>query len=88
MLSCAGLVLTAGRCVNRGFLRFERVVSRRLDRATRALGPVFVATAIVLIGLSAFAYFEVRQESAMNLTRNTLLTAPHAGGLSRALPTR
>ncbi|GAA5950971.1 hypothetical protein JCM8115_005022 [Rhodotorula mucilaginosa] len=58
MLSCAGLVSTAGRCVNRGFLRFERVISRRLDRATQALGPVFVATAIVLIGLSAFAYFE------------------------------
>ncbi|KWU41499.1 zf-DHHC-domain-containing protein [Rhodotorula sp. JG-1b] len=58
MLSCAGLVSTAGRCVNRGFLRFERVISRRLDRATQALGPVFVATAVVLIGLSAFAYFE------------------------------
>ncbi|GAA5863807.1 hypothetical protein JCM3774_001164 [Rhodotorula dairenensis] len=58
MLSCARAVSAAGRCVNQGFLRFERVVSRRLDRATRALGPVFVATAVVLIGASAFAYFE------------------------------
>ena len=87
MLSCAGLVSTAGRCVNRGFLRFERVISRRLDRATQALGPVFIATAIVLIGLSAFAYFEVSLQD-LPIAPDGSLTALRAGGLPRALPTR
>lgn len=59
MLGCGTAVAAAGRCVNHGFLRFERIVSRRLDRATKALGPVFVAIALVLIGTCAFVFFEV-----------------------------
>ncbi|GAA5976179.1 hypothetical protein JCM10908_005409 [Rhodotorula pacifica] len=58
MLACSRVVSAAGRCVNNGFLRFERAVSRRVDRATKALGPLFVGIAVVLIGTSAFAYFE------------------------------
>ncbi|BGP38635.1 hypothetical protein JCM10450v2_002585 [Rhodotorula kratochvilovae] len=55
MLGCLN---GASRRVNRGFRAFERFVSRRVDRATRVLQPVFLGLALLLISLCAFTFFE------------------------------
>ncbi|GAA6013565.1 hypothetical protein JCM8202_000735 [Rhodotorula sphaerocarpa] len=71
MSQLGAVVAAAGHCVNRGFLRFERIVSRRLDRATRALGPVFVAVAVVLIATCAFAFFEANLPFVLRMQAGT-----------------
>ncbi|GAA5925412.1 hypothetical protein JCM3775_001404 [Rhodotorula graminis] len=53
-----GCLSAAGRRVNRGFLCFERYVSKRVDKATRVLQPLFLLLAVVLISLCAFCFFE------------------------------
>ncbi|GAA6004759.1 DHHC family palmitoyltransferase [Rhodotorula paludigena] len=53
-----GCLAGASRRVNRAFRSFERFVGRHVDRTTRVLQPVFVAAAISLISLCAFAFFE------------------------------
>ncbi|KAK4331530.1 Palmitoyltransferase [Rhodotorula toruloides] len=58
MLSCSSVIAGAGRCVNKGFRRFEKTVARRLDAASRRLGPLFVSLAVLLISACAFAFFE------------------------------
>ncbi|TNY22744.1 DHHC palmitoyltransferase-domain-containing protein [Rhodotorula diobovata] len=50
--------MLGGRKVNRCFKAFERFVARRADKATRVLGPLFLALAVGLISLSAFCFFE------------------------------
>lgn len=75
MLSCSSVVAGAGRCVNRGFRKFEKTVARRLDAASRRLGPLFVGLAVALISASAFAFFEAsRLVTVLRMTVLTVLT--------------
>jgi len=59
--------MLGGRKVNRCFKAFERFVARRADKATRVLGPLFLALAVGLISLSAFCFFEARPCPALSV---------------------
>lgn len=83
-----GCLAGASRRVNRAFRNFERFVGRHVDRTTRVLQPVFVAAAISLISLCAFAFFEVRCDQVRLLEVLTPFSSRRSTRKCSSRPTR